>query len=165
MRRIAATRQATLLMTDPLPSPQRARNPFVFLSEIPRARVDRTYLLKTLKAGQKMTGIEITALNIILIGDRKMARLHRDYSGIRGTTDVLTFDLSENGVLEGEVYVCLDQAKRQAKYYRATLRDEVARLAVHGLLHLAGYRDKSETEKREMRRLEDTCLLRARRNR
>jgi rRNA maturation RNase YbeY len=152
-------------MPEPLPSPRRVRGHFAIHSEIPRARVDRPFLIKTLRAGEKISGATFAAVQIVLIGDRKMAQLHRDFSGIPGTTDVLTFDLSENGTREGEVYVCLDQARRQARDYRVTLRDEVARLAVHGLLHLAGYRDKSARARDEMRTLEDAALARARKAR
>lgn len=95
-----------------------------------------------------------------------MARLHRTFLGIRGSTDVLAFDLTErqNGPLEGDVYICLDQARRQARAYRVPLYQEVGRLAAHGVLHLAGYRDRSEKERLQMRRLEDRCLQAAERS-
>jgi probable rRNA maturation factor len=89
-----------------------------------------------------------------------MARLHREYSGIGGTTDVLTFDLTEKDsrAIDGDIYICLDQARRQSSDLRIPLYREVARLAVHGVLHLAGYRDVSEAERERMRRLEDLAL-------
>ena len=99
-------------------------------------------------------------LNLVIIGDREMSKLHREYLGITGTTDVLTFDLTghEGNELEGDIYICLDQARRQAKQYDVTLNEEIARLAVHGVLHLAGFRDKSVTQKRQMRWMEDQSL-------
>lgn len=138
---------------------------FRIFSEIAGARVGREFVLKTLHAGRRLTGRAVGDVNIIIVGDRKMATLHREYSGVKGTTDVLTFDLTEETSLEGDIYICLDQARRQATAYQVTLREEIARLAVHGLLHLAGYDDHSERGRAEMRRLEDECLRRARRMR
>jgi probable rRNA maturation factor len=89
-----------------------------------------------------------------------MSRLHRTYSKIRGTTDVLTFDLSDNAdhAVDGDIYICLDQARRQAREYRVPLYAEVARLAVHGILHLAGYDDATDSQRQRMRKLEDRAL-------
>ena len=92
-----------------------------------------------------------------------MSKLHRQYSGVKGTTDVLTFDLTERGgVVEGDIYICLDQARRQAKEYHVPQYEEVARLAVHGVLHLAGYSDKTAAGRSKMRTLEDEALAQGR---
>jgi probable rRNA maturation factor len=92
-----------------------------------------------------------------------MAKLHREYSGVRGTTDVLTFELSEpKDELEGEIYICLDQARRQATEYKVNMTEEIARLAVHGILHLAGYDDRTKSGRSQMKKLEDRMLMRAR---
>jgi len=99
-------------------------------------------------------------LNVVLVGDREMSRLHREYSGISGTTDVLTFDLRDGrkSAVDGDIYISLDQARRQAKQYRQPLYKEVARLAIHGVLHLAGFDDRTEDGRTRMRRLEDRSL-------
>src|SRR5512143_3126227 len=79
---------------------------------------------------------------IVFIGDRRMVSLNTRYLRHRYPTGVLPFSLGEaQGELAGEVYVNVDQARRQAKTYGATFRAEIARLALHGLLHLAGYDD------------------------
>ncbi len=100
------------------------------------------------------------AVNIIYIDDRAMVRLNSAYLRHRRTTDVLSFPLSEDArrMLEGEVYVNLDQARRQAKEHRVTFKNEAARLVIHGVLHLLEYDDLSAEDKREMTRLEDRYL-------
>jgi rRNA maturation RNase YbeY len=99
-------------------------------------------------------------LTFVLINDRKMAALHRKYSGIPGTTDVLTFDLTEgeSAPIDGDIYICIDQARRQSAERKIPLHREVARLAVHGVLHLAGFSDTTDAQQAEMRRLEDRSL-------
>lgn len=148
-------------MSDHPPSPKRVRGKLEVYSTIPRARVNRKYLFSCVGHAAKQLKHGYESLSFILINDRKMAKLHREYSGIPGTTDVLTFDLTEgkSAPKEGEIYICLDQARRQAAEWKVPLYREVARLAAHGTLHLAGFKDKTEAERTKMRRLEDLALL------
>jgi probable rRNA maturation factor len=151
-------------MPEPLPSPPRGRATYEIFSTVPRARFRKSLLLDTVRAGVRRTRTAFGRVNFVIVNDREMARLHREYSGVRGTTDVLTFDLTESAVTEGDVYICLDQARRQAGEYRVTVSEELARLAVHGVLHLAGYADHSSREREAMRQLEDAALAAARRS-
>jgi probable rRNA maturation factor len=133
-------------------------------SQIPRARIHRRHLLQCARLGLRHFGRPVTSIDFIIISARKMAELHRRYLRLPGATDVLAFDLSDNGMpVEGEVYICLDRARRQAAEYGVSLPSEVARLAVHGLLHLAGEEDSTGAGRMRMRRLEDLALRKAKR--
>ena len=133
-------------------------------SQIPRARIHRRYLLECAGLALRHFAHRVSSIDFIIISARKMAELHRRYLGLPGPTDVLAFDLSENGMpVEGEVYICLDRARRQAAEYGVSLPSEVARLAVHGLLHLAGEEDSTGAGRARMRRLEDLALRKAER--
>jgi rRNA maturation RNase YbeY len=127
---------------------------------VPRARFRREFLTAAVCDAARRERKKIAQISFVVVGDREMARLHRKFSGIGGTTDVLTFDLSEPGTrgLDGEIYICYDQARRQAADYRVPLYQEIARLAVHGVLHLAGYDDGTDQQREHMRRLEDRTL-------
>lgn len=80
-------------------------------------------------------------LSITLVGPRRMATLNRTHLGHRGPTDVITFALGEDptGVVVADIYICVDVAREQAKRHRVGLREEVARLVIHGTLHACGY--------------------------
>lgn len=146
-------------MTDQPPPRRRARGKLEFYSEIPRARVRKDYALACASAAMRRIPASVNAIRFVLVNDRKMAKLHREFMNIRGTTDVITFDLTDPGKgIEGEIYICLDQARRQARDYRVPLYQEVARLAAHGVLHLAGYDDRTETGRKQMSRYEDIAL-------
>jgi probable rRNA maturation factor len=135
-----------------------------FFSQVKNARVRKEFVLACAKFGTCWIKEKVGRIDLILVGDAKMTRLHREYMNLRGTTDVMTFDLSDSPqLIEGEIYICLPQAKRQAKVYRVPLYKEVARLAAHGVLHLAGFNDSTETERELMRTLEDQCLKAAER--
>lgn len=154
------------MISDQPPSSRRARGRIEYYSEVPRARVRKEFLLNCVRHASRRIPNGFESLCFILVGDRKMARLHRTFAGVSGTTDVLTFDLTDpdSSRVEGEVYICLDQARRQAKSCRVPLYEEVARLAVHGVLHLAGCEDGSESDRERMRKLENRSLEAGRRS-
>ncbi len=86
-------------------------------------------------------GVSTGQVNIVFIDDEFMAQLNETYKGRAGTTDVLSFNLTDEvaDALSGEVYVCLDRAKAQAEELGVPFEEEVVRLVTHGLLHLAGH--------------------------
>jgi len=98
-------------------------------------------------------------LNIIYIGDKQMTNLNTIFLNHRYTTDVISFSLSDSkNRIEGEVYVNLDQARRQAKEYKVSFREEYLRLVIHGVLHLCGYTDKKQSDKKQMTEKENYYL-------
>lgn len=104
-------------------------------------------------------------LSICVAGPAAMARLHQRYLRRRGPTDVLTFDLGgapRRGFLLGEVVVCAAVA-RSAAGAGATLRrrqGELALYVIHGILHLAGYDDRTAVDSARMHAREDELLTR-----
>ncbi|MBZ0268973.1 rRNA maturation RNase YbeY [bacterium] len=97
-------------------------------------------------------------LSLAFIGDRMMRRINRDYRGVDKTTDVLSFsyvDEPHAGGVLGEVYVSPTVAARQAEEAGCPLPDEIARLAVHGILHILGWdHDTTPARRRMIRRQE-----------
>jgi probable rRNA maturation factor len=144
-------------------SPERGPE-FAVFSAVPGVRVRRRFLLECARRASRHIRRRIAFVHFILTGDREMARLHRTYMGLRGTTDVLSFDLSESphSPVEGEIYIAVNQARRQAALYRVPLYLETARLAVHGVLHLAGFDDDTPAARERMHRLEDRILRQVR---
>ena len=103
-------------------------------------------------------------VEIILAGDALLKRLNKEFAGKNKTTDVLSFPFEENVAQEkglnyiGEIYISLEQAKRQAKEYAVTLREELLRLVTHGTLHLLGYDHQKKDEAKLMRKKEEEYL-------
>ena len=77
--------------------------------------------------------------SITLLGDQEMAELNARYLGRNAPTDVLAFSIGTNELPLGDVYVCMDQASRQAREYKISLDQELVRLVVHGVLHVLGH--------------------------
>lgn len=81
------------------------------------------------------------ALSVTMLTPRAMASLNRQHLGHTGATDVITFALAPiaGDTLEGDIYICPDVARRQARAHGAGVREEVLRLVVHGVLHACGH--------------------------
>jgi len=99
-------------------------------------------------------------LSVICTDDRFMKKINREFLEHNYVTDVIAFPLGEDGGVEGEIYVNLDAAARQAKEYGVTYSNECTRLFVHAALHLCGYRDKTKKEKKRMTQREELYLHR-----
>ncbi|MEN8184183.1 MAG: rRNA maturation RNase YbeY [Myxococcota bacterium] len=119
--------------------------------------LDRRLLRR--RAQQVLGALEEAAseLSIALFDDPEMAELNRGYRGRSGPTDVLSFSLLEGPRLEtgqrllGDVAIGVRQAEQQARRARRPLDDQVARLLVHGVLHLLGFDHERSQEARRMR--------------
>lgn len=90
-----------------------------------------------------------------------MRRLNRVYHGVDSTTDVLTFSMREEGVVE--IIVCYHQAARQAKAASWSIQSELQLLVAHGMLHAAGFDDRRPADEKKMRREEAAVLALLRR--
>ena len=77
--------------------------------------------------------------SVTLIGDQEMRELNARYLGRDVPTDVLAFSMGTRELPLGDVYVCVDQAGRQAKEHEVPLDEELVRLVVHGALHVLGH--------------------------
>jgi probable rRNA maturation factor len=126
-------------------------------------RMARTLLLELL-------GIRDYELGVYLVDAEEMARLNRQFLNHAGSTDVITFDYAPDGLairtpqpgtsICGEIFICVDDAVKQARQFRTTRQAELARYLVHGVLHLLGHDDLQSGARRAMKR-EEARLLRA----
>lgn len=114
-------------------------------------------------------GIERAEIGIVLVDDRRIAAVHRRWMGVRGPTDVITFDLSAaghagdfgaagGGVLAGDIVVSTETACRSARAVGWTPRQELTYYIVHGILHLSGYDDQTAADRRTIRRRERSLM-------
>jgi probable rRNA maturation factor len=102
----------------------------------------------------------IRELNIIFCSDEYLLNINKEYLDHDYYTDIITFDLSDQpgGPIEGELYISIDRTADNAISQKTETLLETQRVMAHGLLHLCGYRDKTEDEIRLMRKKEDLCL-------
>jgi probable rRNA maturation factor len=97
-------------------------------------------------------------LRATLVSDARMAEAHQRHCGVAGTTDVITFSYSTEpprGVLDADLLVCADEARRQAAARGIPMEHELLLYIVHGMLHCLGLDDHTDADALEMHRRED----------
>ena len=98
-------------------------------------------------------------LNYIFCSDNYLYKLNIEYLNHDTLTDIITFDVSEDAdEISGEIYISIDRVKENAKKFKVPFYNELHRVMIHGILHLAGYHDKTPEEVSEMRSKEDYYL-------
>lgn len=135
-------------MTVRLRAPVRSELPVNL--DLPRLRLCARTALQGL-------GHSRSEISVSLVGDDEIAVLNESWRGKRGPTDVLSFSLLEGehreyrGRMLGDIVIGLPTAQRQARRRHRSLDEEVARLLIHGLLHLLGHDHEENAEARKMR--------------
>lgn len=104
-------------------------------------------------------GYKAQNINYIFCDDNHLLTLNQQYLKHDTFTDIITFDHSEQAKnLEADIYISIDRVRENANSLKKNFTDELHRVIIHGLLHLTGLQDKTDTEKQEMRKKEDACL-------
>ena len=139
---------------------RRADDPALVFEKVhPDCFVNTEALRALLTTAIEAEEAELRGLTVILAGRDLVLQLNRQYLDHDYPTDVLAFPFTdEANVVDGEIYVDLDTAAERCEEFGTTPEAEARRYVLHGLLHLLGYRDKTESDRREMRTLEDRYL-------
>jgi probable rRNA maturation factor len=106
------------------------------------------------------TGPTAFRVGVLLVGEAEMTRLNEAYLRHAGSTDVIAFGYTAADArsLHGEVFICVDEALRQARRYHTSWQEEVVRYLAHGLLHLQGYDDSTTPARRRMKLVENALV-------
>jgi len=91
---------------------------------------------------------ELPSIEVTVVTDAVIARVHRQFMNVPGATDVITFD-------HGEIVVSAETARTYALEHGHDVFDELALYVVHGLLHLNGYDDRDARSRARMHRVQD----------
>ena len=118
-----------------------------------------------------LSGVGLAQINLVIVADDEMVQLHEQYTGVAGTTDVLTFNMADpaeggsppgpaqaSEPIEADIILCLDEAKRQAEQRDHEARHELLLYAIHGLMHLLGEDDHEAADYQRMHAREDELL-------
>lgn len=116
-------------------------------------------IISLLKKDFKLT---LTSLEINFVKSETILKINKEYLNHDYVTDVISFNYSnENNNLDGEIFICSEIARENAKIYNESYDDELKRLIIHGVLHLIGYDDKKLTQRNKMKQIEDLYVIKA----
>ena len=103
-------------------------------------------------------GKKLGNIGVIICSDDYLLDLNNQYLNHNYYTDIITFDYTEKDVIGGDLFISYDRVKENAKQEGVLIQHELRRVMVHGVLHLLGLRDKTETEVKKMRAAENVAL-------
>lgn len=132
-----------------------------YTADFPIPVRNRGSVKASLHAVAKSYGFSILSLNYIFCSDDYLLEVNRTALQHDYYTDIITFDLREkftSKTVVGEIYISVDRVKENASEFGVSFKNELHRVMSHGLLHLIGFKDKSEEEEKEMRSAEDNAL-------
>lgn len=102
---------------------------------------------------------EIDQLSYIYVTDEELFEMNQRVLDHDTYTDIITFDLSDmEGRIDGEIYISKDRVLENADTFKTTFELENIRVLSHGLLHLIGFKDKTDSEIQEMRKQEEEAI-------
>jgi probable rRNA maturation factor len=137
------------------------RSPRLLEIEIahPSIRVNRRVLRQALLHALRAEGLRTREITVALVDPEEMRRLNREFHDADETTDHLGFQYeAPPGEVSGDIFVCPAVCAEQAGRFGATPRQELLRVALHGVLHLAGWPDHTPAARRKVRAREDQLL-------
>ena len=127
---------------------------FENIDEIPISTATISWLENVIKTENKKPG----EINYILCDDEYLLKVNQDFLDHDYYTDIITFDYVKGKTISGDIFVSLPRISENAETLSKDFNVELHRVLAHGILHLCGYKDKTDDEVKEMRNKEDYYL-------
>lgn len=101
---------------------------------------------------------EVGDISVVFCSDKYLLEMNKQYLQHDYFTDIITFDYVENNVISGDLFISIDRISDNAKCFDTELIKELFRVVFHGVLHLVGYKDKTDEEQKIMTEKENYYL-------
>ncbi len=111
--------------------------------------IEKTILIEEKKAGD---------ISFIFCSNDYLLSINKEYLNHHYYTDVITFDYVEDDLISGDIFISTEMVEENAQEFNVSFQNELNRVMIHGVLHLIGYKDKTESEKKLMTKKEDQYL-------
>lgn len=124
----------------------------------PINEVNVKFLTQWLDKVTQLENKKLGELTFIFTSDDYLLEVNKQYLDHDYYTDIITFDYCEDDYVIGDLFISIDRVKDNAQTNNTTFQNELNRVIVHGVLHLCGYKDKSEIDEQLMRQKENQML-------
>ena len=119
---------------------------------------DDESITKWLKDAISTEDKELGEINYIFCDDQYLLKKNQEYLQHDTFTDIITFDYTEENRLSADIFISIERVKENAINFAVPFETELRRVIIHGVLHLVGYKDKSEEDAETMRSKENFYL-------
>lgn len=114
-----------------------------------------------IRSAAQEEGFRVGDINVVFCSDSYLLGINRQYLQHDYYTDIITFDYCENEILSGDLFISVDTVQGNAEEYNVLFHVELLRVIIHGIMHLAGYKDKTDVDAAKMRERENHYLAKA----
>lgn len=114
----------------------------------------QSWIENTISKEDKMVG----EISYIFCSDDYLHEINLEHLQHDTYTDIITFNYNVEDVISADIFISIDRVEENATTFSTTFQNELCRVIIHGVLHLLGYNDKSDSEKEVMRSKEDFYL-------
>jgi probable rRNA maturation factor len=101
---------------------------------------------------------ELGEINYIFCDDEYLLKLNIEFLQHDTLTDIISFDNTMGKEITGDIFISVDRVKENATEFKVSLKEEINRVMIHGVLHYMGIKDKSKEQKELMRNKENDAL-------
>ncbi|MGB0390512.1 MAG: rRNA maturation RNase YbeY [Salibacteraceae bacterium] len=104
--------------------------------------------------------LSVFVINYIFCTDDYLLAVNKEYLNHDYYTDIITFDNSDmdSGLIESDIFISIDRVREHANERNISFKEELCRVLIHGVLHMAKYNDKTDVEQLVMTQMEDKYL-------
>jgi len=124
--------------------------------EFPEIQIDRVKLW--IKSVVEQRSKVLGELSLVFCSDEYILKVNQKYLDHDYFTDIITFDYCSGSQISGDLIISLDTVLSNSQKFNSSYDTELHRVIIHGVLHLLGYQDKTDSDAKEMRRNEDFAL-------
>ena len=122
--------------------------------KLPQASKIKTWIKRIINDEEKKTG----QLNFVFTTDEELLKKNIQFLNHATYTDIITFDYCEKNVIHGDIIISIERVTENARKFKTDFEEELKRVIIHGVLHLCGYKDKTEKEAKIIRTKENSAL-------
>ena len=98
-------------------------------------------------------------INFIFTGDKRLLQINKQFLDHDYFTDIITFDYGTPATVSGDIYISVETVASNAASLNISYAEELNRVIIHGILHLCGFKDKTDAEAVIMRKKENEALI------
>ena len=120
--------------------------------------LDSEFFILWLQDVVKEEGYELGDICVVFCSDAELLEMNIQFLQHDYFTDILTFDYTSDTILSGDLFISIDRIVDNAAFLKEDYSKELKRVCVHGVLHLCGYKDKTEKDSGIMRLKEEHYL-------
>lgn len=129
-----------------------------FFEDIQTFELDQDFAGRQIKQLINEEKKEAGDISVIFCSDEYLLEMNKEHLNHDYYTDIITFNYVEKNVISGDLFISTDRVRENAGKFEVTFHLELYRVILHGVLHLVGYNDKTDDEKKVMKEKENYYL-------